>query len=258
MSLQQSIGPLRSIATSSEFPPTGSLRRRDEGRLAFEDLPAAAPIRNLCDEWRVVPEVNHMSRPLFSARAGRLSLWLGGAALAFLAFVRITREFIEGDVGAMDNAILLAVAKARTPWLTIAAIDVTALGSITLVVLFSVFALVMLLVLRDRLGALQLLAASAGAGILTIVTKDLIERARPEKAQQMIAVSGFSYPGGHSLSASALYITIAIIACRYVQHSGARAAILLAVSVAVIMVGASRVYLGVHYATDVARGLSPA
>jgi len=197
-----------------------------------------------------------MSRPLFTARAGRLSLWLGGAALAFLAFVRITRELIEGDVGAMDSAILLAVAKARTPWLTIAAIDVTALGSITLVVLFSAFTLVVLLVLRDRLHALQLLAASAGAGILTLVTKDIIERTRPEVAQQLIAVSGFSYPSGHSVSTCALYLTIAIIAGRYVENPGARAAIFLAVSVVLIMVGASRVYLGVHYATDVVSGIS--
>ena len=128
MSLRRSIGPLRSIAISSELPPIRSLRRRDEGRsLAFEDLLAAAPIRNLFDEWRFVPEVESMSRSLFSACAGRLSLWLGGAALAFLAFVRITREFIEGDVGALDNAILLAMEKTRTPWLTVSAIDVTAL-----------------------------------------------------------------------------------------------------------------------------------
>ena len=197
-----------------------------------------------------------MSRPLFSARAGHLSLWLGGAALAFLAFVRITRELIEGDVGAMDSAILLAVAKVRTPWLTIAAIDVTALGSITLVVLFSAFTLVVLLVLRDRLGALQLLAASAGAGILTLVTKDIIERTRPAEAQQLIAVSGFSYPSGHSVSTSALYLTVAIIAGRYVENPGARAAVFIAVSAVLIMVGTSRVYLGVHYATDVVSGIS--
>ena len=197
-----------------------------------------------------------MSRPLFSARAGRLSLWLGGAALAFLAFVRITRELIEGDVSAVDRAILLAVARTRTPWLTVAAIDVTALGSITLVVLFSAFTLMVLLVLRDRLGALQLLAASTGAGILTLLTKNIIERIRPEEVQRLITVSGFSYPSGHSVSTSALYLTIAIIAGRYVQHSGARAAIFLAVSAVLIMVGASRVYLGVHYATDVVSGIS--
>ncbi len=193
---------------------------------------------------------------MFSARSGRLSLWLGGAALAFLAFIRITRELIEGDVSALDNAILLAVARMRTPWLTNSAIDVTALGSITLVVLFSVFTLVVLLVLRDRLGALQLLAASAGAGILTLATKDIIERIRPEEAQRLIIVSGFSYPSGHSVSTSALYLTIAIIAGRYIQHSGARVAIFLAVSVVFLMVGASRVYLGVHYATDVVSGFS--
>ena len=197
-----------------------------------------------------------MSRPLFPARTGRLSLWLGGAALALFAFVRITREYIEGDVGAMDRTIALAVARMRTPWLTIAAIDVTALGSITLVILFSAFTLVVLLVLRDRIGALQLLAASAGAGILTTVTKNLIERIRPEESQRLIMVSGFSYPSGHSLSTSAIYLTIAIIAGRHVQHSGARAAIFLAVAAVLLMVGASRVYLGVHYATDVVSGIS--
>ena len=197
-----------------------------------------------------------MGRPLFSPRTGRLSLWSGGAALALLAFVRITRELSEGDVSAVDRTILLAVARARTPWLTIAAIDVTALGSITLVVLFSAFTLVVLLVLRDRLGAFQMLAASVGAGILTLVTKDIIERTRPEVGQRLITVSGFSYPSGHSLSTSALYLTIAIIAGRYVQHLGARVAIFVAVSAVVILVGASRVYLGVHYPTDVVSGIS--
>jgi undecaprenyl-diphosphatase len=197
-----------------------------------------------------------VSRPLFSPRAARLSWWLAGAALALLIFIRISRELIEGDVSAMDSAILLAVAKKRTPWLTTAAVDVTALGSITLVVLFSAFALIVLLVLRDRMGALQLLAASAGAGILTLVTKNSIERIRPEVAQQLVAVSGFSYPSGHSVSTSALYLTIAIIAGRYVQHSGARTTIFLAVSTVLLMIGASRVYLGVHYATDVASGIS--
>jgi len=197
-----------------------------------------------------------MSHTLLSAGAGRLSLWLGGATLALGTFVRITRELIEGDVSAMDSAILLAVAKKRTPWLTITAVDVTALGSITLVVLFSVFTLVVLLVLRDRLGALQLLTASVGAGILTLVAKNLIERIRPAEAQQLIIVSGFSYPSGHSVSTSALYLTIAIIAGRYVQHTGARAAIFVAVSAVLIMIGASRVYLGVHYPTDVVSGIS--
>ena len=185
----------------------------------------------------------------------RISVWWGGAALAFGVFVRITRELIEGDVGTMDISILLAVAKTRTPWRTIVAIDVTALGSTPVVVLFSAVAFVALLVLRDRLGALQLLAASVGAGVLTFVTKNFIERIRPESAQQLVAVSGFSYPSGHSLLSAALYLTIAIIAGRYVRRFRARAAIFMAVSAIPVLVGASRVYLGVHYMTDVVSGI---
>jgi undecaprenyl-diphosphatase len=208
------------------------------------------------DASRVVPGVDFMSRASLSPRAGHLSLWLGGATLALGVFVRITRELMEGDAGRMDSAILHAVAKDRAPWLTVAAVDVTALGSMTLVVLFSAFALLVLVVLRDRAGALQLLAASMGAGLLTVVTKDSIERARPTEVQHLIVASGFSYPSGHSVSTAALYLTIAIIACGYVQHSGARSAIFIAVCAVPIIVGASRVYLGVHYATDVVSGLS--
>ena len=197
-----------------------------------------------------------MSRTFLSARAGQVSLGLGGAALAFGIFVRITRELVEGEVGGIDSAILHDVERMRSPWLTSAAVDVTALGSITLVVLFSAFTLLVLLVLRDRMGALQLLAASAGAGVFTIVAKDLIERSRPAAADQLIVVSGYSYPSGHSVSTSALYLTIAIIAGRYIQHSGARTAIFLAVAAVFSLVGFSRVYLGVHYATDVVSGLS--
>jgi len=182
-------------------------------------------------------------------------MWLIGAALAFGIFFRITRELIEGDVSAMDSSVLHAMSEQRSPWLTVAALDVTALGSITLVVLFSAFTFVVLLVLRDKMGALQLLVASAGASVLTIATKNLLERIRPQEAQQLIVVSGFSYPSGHSVSTSALYLTIAIIASRYIQHSGARAALFVAVWVVLIMIGASRVYLGVHYMTDVVSGL---
>ena len=197
-----------------------------------------------------------MSHMTLAARVRHISWWLGGAALGFLGFIRVTRELIEGEVGAMDRAILLAVDRTRTPGTTVMAVDVTALGSITLVALFSAFTLLVLLVVRDRLGALQLLAASAGAGLLTIVTKDMIERIRPAEAQQLIVVSGFSYPSGHSVAASALYLTIAIIASRHIRHPGARTAIFLAVSVLLILVAASRVYLGVHYATDVVSGIS--
>ena len=109
--------------------------------------------------------------------------------------------------------------------------------------------------MRDRPGALQILLASTGAGILTQVTKDVIERVRPTEAPQLITVSGFSYPSGHSLAVSALYLTLAIVASRHLRHSAAKIAVFLAVLSVIVLVGASRVYLGVHYMTDVASGI---
>jgi undecaprenyl-diphosphatase len=193
---------------------------------------------------------------MMSPSRSRLFLTLGGAALALLIFVRITRELMEGDVAATDRAFLLTVARVRTPWLTAAAVDITALGSVTLVVLFTAFALVVLLVLRDRMAVCQLLAAATGAAILTIATKDSIERMRPEEIPRLIAVSGFSYPSGHSAATSAIYLTICMIASRHVRHSGVRAAMFPAVVAVVMMVAASRVYLGIHYLTDVVSGVS--
>ncbi len=105
----------------------------------------------------------------------------------------------------VDRTILIGLAKARTPWLTVVAVDLTALGSVTLVVLFSIIALCVLLLLKDRMGAVQLVAASVGAGILTTTIKDYIDRARPEVVTQLVEVSGLSYPSGHSLAAASLY-----------------------------------------------------
>jgi undecaprenyl-diphosphatase len=190
------------------------------------------------------------------AQEKRLTLWLGGASLFFGIFVKITSELLENEVHGLDSSILTTVAKIRRPLLTSMAVDLTALGSITLVVLISAVALCMLLSLGDRLAAWQLLLNSLGAGIWTEITKNVIERARPENITPLVQVSGFSYPSGHSLASASLYMTIAILAVRYLPTTKARV-LLLGLAVAVILlVCVSRVYLGVHYPSDVASGAS--
>ncbi len=201
-----------------------------------------------------VNQFDTKSRPRFSTSAGKLCLWWGGAALACGTFIWITRELSEGEVDSFDVAFLREVATFHAPWLLDAAVNLTAFGSSTLVTLISAFTLLFLLVLRDHLSAIQVFAASTGAVILTFVTKNSIERLRPVEAQQLIAVSGFSYPSGHTLSTTALYLTIAIVACRYIQGSTARVSIASAALIVSASVAASRVSLGVHYATDVASG----
>jgi hypothetical protein len=79
------------------------------------------------------------------AQEKRLTLWLGVTSLFFGIFVKITSELLENEVHGLDSSILTAVAKIRRPLLTSMAVDLTALGSITLVVLISAVALCILL-----------------------------------------------------------------------------------------------------------------
>ncbi len=189
-----------------------------------------------------------------SPKAKYLSLWLGAASLCFGIFIKITAELLENELHVLDWFILTVVARMRRPWLTSTAVDLTALGSTTLVVLISVIALCTLLSLRDRLGAWQLLLNSVGAGVLTVITKNVIERTRPENISPLVQVSGFSYPSGHSLVSASLYLTIAILAARYLPTTLARVLLFGFALVVISLVCISRVYLGVHYPSDVASG----
>jgi len=196
------------------------------------------------------------SQAKFSTRAINASWWWGAASLTLVLFIRITSELLEHEVSSVDRTILIGFAAARTPWLTGLAVDFTALGSVTLVVLVSTIALCVLLLLKDRMAALQLVAASVGAGILTTTIKNYIDRPRPEVVTQLIQVSGFSYPSGHSLAAASLYLTVAILVCRHLQRTGHQIAILAMTVGIILLVGISRIYLGVHYPSDVASGIS--
>src|SRR5438552_3379928 len=113
------------------------------------------------------------------AWTGRAYLWLA-AALALLGFAKITQEMLEPTgLRALDHDVLIALAGARGPRLNAVGVDLTALGSPVLVALHSGMALCVLLLMRDRRGAAQLAVASGGAACWTLLTKDLIERARP-------------------------------------------------------------------------------
>jgi undecaprenyl-diphosphatase len=196
------------------------------------------------------------SRLPLSPHAARLSLWLGGAALLLGSFLAITRQLAKAswELG-LDEALLLWLAGLRTPVLTKVLVDVTALGSGTIVTLFTLVALVVLLLVRDRYAAIHLAAASAGAGLLVAVLKNVIERERPSVVPALTVSGGFSYPSGHSLASAAMYLTIGILVCRHLTSARARVALLGMTAGIILLIGVSRMYLGVHYPSDVASGM---
>ena len=187
----------------------------------------------------------------------RVAAWSGAIALAVGTFIVVTHETIVEKEGAtVDGAILLWLAKLRTPRLTAIMVDLTALGSPTLVTLFTLVTFAILIVLRDRRGAVHLAIGSVGTWVWTAATKNIIEKARPTEVDHLVEVSGFSYPSGHSLAAAALYLTIAIVAGGHLKTGRAKAVLFAGASLLVALVGLSRLYLGVHYPSDVVSGVS--
>jgi undecaprenyl-diphosphatase len=155
----------------------------------------------------------------------------------------------------LDELLLRAVAELRSPLLTRIATDVTSLGSTTLILLQAAIAAVLLIVVAgNRRGALQMGIAVAGAELWVQILKRLLHRARPIIVPALVEATGFSDPSGHTASSTALYITIALLAGSHLDRRGRRAVWVIAAAL-IFLVGLSRIYLGVHYPSDVVFGL---
>lgn len=187
----------------------------------------------------------------------RWLLLLAAALAALGTFGELSEDLIEDDeLLAIDTKLLRQVAAYRTPWLTMRAVDFTALGSVTLVSWAVAVAVIPLWRGGDRRGALQLIAAMMGVALWTFLTKNLFSRERPDMVYRLLEVQGYSFPSGHSSSASALYVTLALVLARHVRSVRGRTWVFVGCGAMALLIGASRVYLGVHYPSDVVSGLS--
>lgn len=186
----------------------------------------------------------------------RQLLWLGLGLLFAGLFLKITWELHEdSDLAVLDRQILVLVSKIRITALNGSAVDFTALGSPTVITLFTVIGVVLLWLNRDRRGSAFLAVGSTGAGIGTYAMKHLFTRPRPDAVPRLIEVSGYSYPSGHSLAATSFYLLLMFLAWRHYRTWQARTVTL---TCAVVVIGGvcfSRLYLGVHYPSDVASGV---
>jgi undecaprenyl-diphosphatase len=181
-------------------------------------------------------------------------LGVGSVLVILGAFLKLTLEVFEDSrIAALDDAIMNWVVAHRSGMLNKAAIDITALGSGTLVVLFALGALYVLIVVGDLRGALHLVVALVGSTLMIAELKGFLERPRP-LGHRLVEAGGYSYPSGHAVSAAVLYVTLALVGSRHFKGPAYRHMLVALAVVTTLLVAASRVYLGVHYPTDVASG----
>lgn len=195
----------------------------------------------------------------------REPLMLGALLLAsggVWAFVELADEVQEGgDAHAMDERLILSL---RDPqdlddpvgpkWFEEMVRDITALGGVAVIILVAVTALVMLWVLGERREAALLLAALLGGFVLSMTMKNFFDRPRPDLTAHGSYVYTKSFPSGHAMVAASVYLTLGVVLAELVRPRALKMFLLLMAIFLTLAIGASRVYLGVHWPTDVLAG----
>lgn len=172
-------------------------------------------------------------------------------------------EVLEGTTQQYDEWILRHL---RTPgdmtdpvgpkWFEDMWRDVTALGSFTVLALVTI-ACGGYLLMRKRYRMLALLAAATIGGLaVSLVLKNLFARPRPEFASAATHVITASFPSGHSMLSATVYLTLGVLLARTSTQYRQKVYFITVALIFSLLVGLSRVYLGVHYPTDVLAGWS--
>ncbi len=180
--------------------------------------------------------------------------------LMLAGFGLLADEVLEGDTLSLDRSVLLALRTPGNPadpigppWLEEAARDITALGSFSvLAILVVVITLHFIMSGKARTG--WFLAGSAvGGTIISSVLKHLFNRPRPD-VTGITRVFTTSFPSGHAMASAVVYLTIGAMIAATVERRGQRVFYLGVAIFLTLIVGMSRVYLGVHYPSDVLAG----
>jgi len=182
-------------------------------------------------------------------------------SLGLFAFAKIASEVMEGDMMAVDRIIITMLRDPHdlsTPigphWLLAVMRDLTDLGGWTVVTILTGVAVGYVAIARKTATALFILTSVGTGMLLGAMLKLLFNRARPDLVPQLVDVHTSSFPSGHAMNSAIVYLTLGALLAR-AQESRARRVYVLSVAIALTLaVGMSRVYLGVHWPSDVLAG----
>ncbi|MEC4986196.1 MAG: phosphatase PAP2 family protein [Oscillatoria sp. PMC 1068.18] len=190
----------------------------------------------------------HLLPLLLTIRVGGLIL----AAFCLWGFAEIAEEILEQESYVFDEQILLAIAKWHNPVADRIVVGLTYLGQPTfLVILCSILGL-LLLFKGKRSEATTLAIAAFGAAGLNLLLKNFFSRDRPQLWERIVDVNFYSFPSGHAMISMVIYGAIAYLLA--INFPKWRVAIVSAAVILILAIGFTRLYLGVHWPTDIIAG----
>jgi undecaprenyl-diphosphatase len=177
------------------------------------------------------------------------------ALAATWVFVQIAGDVREGETQAFDVAVLRYIETHQTPFLDRAMLEVTFMGTGLILMTIVLVSGMFLWLTKHKHSALLLIVATTGSILLNNLLKMGFDRPRPQLFEWGQHTVSSSFPSGHAMSAATVYMTVAYLAARLQRRRISRGLTLLAATTVVVLIAASRLYLGVHYPSDVAAGV---
>ena len=185
-------------------------------------------------------------------------LLIAAACWGFVELVEVARDAAPH---AFDMQILLAFREAGNTadplgpsWFEEAVRDVTSLGGTAVLTYVTATVVFYLLVARNPAAALFVFVAVAGGQVLSSLLKLGIDRPRPDLVSHLVDVHTLSFPSGHAMLSAVTYLTLGALLARILPGRAAKIYVLSVAVLTTLLVGASRVYLGVHWPSDVLAG----
>lgn len=202
--------------------------------------------------------VSRLARLVHSLHAAGGILLLAGllmAVLALWALAGLTEEVLAGETARLDEAALRWLSRHTSDRLDMRAVEVTSLGSGATVLTVTILVASLLALLRRGWYSILLCVAVSGGWLLSPLLKALFDRDRPQVVDWRVPYAGqASFPSGHALMGMVLYVTLAYIVHRIGNRWWVSALAMTAATAVVVLIGVTRIYLGVHYPSDVLAG----
>ncbi len=209
--------------------------------------------RALWDRWL------HVAFDRAHSLVGALGIFVVAGLLAGIAgtgaFVKLASEVREGETQPFDESVIRWMGAHQSTTLDAIMVEVTALGTGTVVLMIVVVAGLFLTLTHHKYPAILLVVATGGGLVLNGVLKLGFNRPRPTIFVPAIQAVSSSFPSGHAMSSAIVYGTVAYLAARLHRRRWTRWAVMTFAFVVIVLISFSRMYLGVHYPSDVVAGV---